>query len=240
MREDSLRGIVYMKKKIKVDELWFLDSCSENTKERFLNMGNVRSYEKNQCFIRPREGKDDIYFILDGKVQVYNLTNGGLKKILFILGSNDVANQRIFSDIDTVYAETLDNCTFYVIDRNDLRELMQKDFSLTEELMKYQEKKLWRLEHQLKNTSGSIYLEKKLASKLWKLARDFGVSTSKGMLIDMPLSVTFVADLLGASRENTSRSLKKLTDMDLIYVDKKKIYVNMDETSEFYKSAEKK
>lgn len=216
-----------------------MESCRQETKDAFLSSGKVVKYEKNICFIRPREGKNALFFLLDGKVQVYNLTNGGLKKILFILGSNELVNQRIFGDVDTIYAETLDECELFIIDRECLLNLMKQDFSLSKALMTYQEKKMWRLEHQLKNTSGSIYLEKKLASRLWKLARDFGILASKGMLIDMPLSVTFLADLLGASRENTSRSLKKLTEMDLVFVDKKKIYVKMDETSRFYKSHDK-
>ena len=114
---------------------------------------------------------------------------------------------------------------------------MEDDFQLTKTLLHYQERKLWRLEHQLKNTVGSIYLERKLASKLWKLARDFGIETPNGILIDMNLSITFLSDLLGAPRETTSRVCRKLTDFGLIRIEKKKIYItDREKIAYFYKN----
>lgn len=111
------------------------------------------------------------------------------------------------------------------IERLWLLKDVKKDFLLTKALLEYQERKVFRLEHQLQNTVGSIYLERRLASKLWKLARDFGRQTDKGMLIDMDLSVTFLADLLGVPRETTSRVCKRLADQGLIFMEKKKIYI---------------
>ena len=92
----------------------------------------------------------------------------------------------------------------------------------------------------MKNTLGSIYLERRLASKLWKLARDFGIPDSRGILIDMDLSITFLADLLGAPRETTSRICKKLADQGLVIIEKKKIYIpDMDKIAVFHQSHQK-
>ena len=189
--------------------------------------------------LRAREKSSDIYFILDGKVQIYNLTGCGKKKILFILGKDNIANDSVFAGFSAVFCETLENCSFFVISRHDLAELMQADFALTSAIMEYQEKKIWRLEHQLKNSFGSIYLERKLASKLWRLARDFGIETEKGVLIDMELSITFLADLLGVSRENASRACKKLAELGIIAIDKKKVYVlDRDRAAHYFRYGE--
>ena len=109
--------------------------------------------------------------------------------------------------------------------KEKLAELMQQDFGFTQVLFRYQERKIWRLEHQLKNTMGSIYLERKLASKLWKLGRDFGTDTSQGLRINISLSITFLADLLGAPRETTSRVCRKLAEAGLIRMEKKTIWL---------------
>ena len=138
--------------------------------------------------------------------------------------------------------------------------LMEKEFTLTRAVLMIQEKKLWRTSHQLKNTLGSIFLEKKLAAKLWKLARDFGTSAELSDMkhcdchtegtckhlkkhekcqtrkINLSLSVTFLADFLGAPRETTSRLCKNLCDKGLITMDKKTIYINdMECLARFYK-----
>jgi len=177
-----------------------------------------------------------IFFLVTGNVQIYNMTACGKKKVLFVLASGDMLNDSISSGVNTIFCETLTSCRFFVLPRVKLFSLMEQDFQLTLNLLAYQEKKLWRLGHQLKNTSGSIYLERKLAAKLWKLARDFGVRTPDGVVIDIDLSITFLADLLGVSRENASRACKKLVEMGLVAMDRKRVRLpDPDKTADFYR-----
>ena len=209
----------------KIERLWFLKEVKDETRKRFLQLGRIAVYSKDQLCLRGQEESPDIFFILDGKVQIYTLTKCGKKKILFILGGDNIANDSIVYPSRVIFCETMERCRFYLIQRELLLSLMEKDFLLTKALLEYQERKVFRLEHQLQNTVGSIYLERRLASKLWKLARDFGRQTDKGMLIDMDLSVTFLADLLGVPRETTSRVCKRLANQGLIFMEKKKIYI---------------
>jgi len=102
---------------------------------------------------------------------------------------------------------------------------MERNYALVKAIIEAQEKKIWRLGHQLKNTNSSIYLEKKLAAKLWKLSRDFGIDTEEGREIDMNLSVTFLADMLGVSRETTSRVFATLVGLGLVKQNKKRIII---------------
>lgn len=220
-----------------LEQLWILEECSPDTRQRFMQLGKITSYPKGHICLRAQEDNSNIFFVLKGKVQIYNLTKCGKKKILFILGKDNIANESLAGNRNTIFCETIENCSFYVIRRELLLSLMEKDFQLTKALLQYQERKIWRLEHQMKNTVGSIYLERKLASKLWKLARDFGIRTDKGILIDMDLSITFLADLLGAPRETTSRVCRKLVDFGLILIEKKKIYItNAEKIALFYKN----
>lgn len=207
------------------EQLWILNDCASDTIQQFLQSGKIESYPRGALCLRAGEDNPRIFFILDGKVSIYNLTKCGKKKILFILGRDHIANESVAGHSNTIFCEAMEPCRFYVISRKRLLALMEKDFSLTEAILRYQERKLWRLEHQLKNTVGSIYLERKLAAKLWKLARDFGRPTEQGIYIDLELSITFLADLLGAPRENASRACKKLVSYGLISMEKKKIYI---------------
>ena len=77
------------------------------------------------------------------------------------------------------------------------------------------------------------------AAKLWKLSRDFGKNTEHGLEIDINMTITFLADMLGAPRENTSRLCKTLTEFGLIRMKKKRIViVNPEKLSHFYKTGE--
>ena len=107
----------------------------------------------------------------------------------------------------------------------DFSKLMAMDFQLTRNLVEAQEHKMWRLSHQLKNTTSGISMEKKLVFKLKKLARDFGIETEKGLEIDMQLSITFLADMLGAPRETTSRICSSLCEKGILVIERKRITI---------------
>jgi len=90
---------------------------------------------------------------------------------------------------------------------------------------------------QLKNATGVIKMEKRLAAKLWKLSKDYGVSCDNGIVINMNISITYLADLLGSKRETISRALKILLNENLIeYKDKKIKVISQEKLAEFFKA----
>ena len=115
-------------------------------------------------------------------------------------------------------------------------------FLLTGKVIQYNlthlgKRKMHRLQHQVINSVGNIHLERKLAAKLWKLARDFGIDTEEGVVVDMSISVTFLADMLGTPRETASRLVRDLTQYGLIRHDKKRVLVcDMDRLAHFFKT----
>ena len=77
-----------------------------------------------------------------------------------------------------------------------------------------------RLYRQLKNTTNATRGEKKMAAKLWKLARDYGKKEEVGVRISLKLTVTQLADMLGTKRETASRQLKVLVEQGLVRYDR--------------------
>ena len=64
-----------------------------------------------------------------------------------------------------------------------------------------------------------------------------GNPEKENIRIGVSLSITFLADMLGAPRETTSRLCKSLSERGLIQMEKKTIIVrNMDCLSNFYKN----
>jgi CRP-like cAMP-binding protein len=112
---------------------------------------------------------------------------------------------------------------------------MEENFAFTKNVINSLAKKVRRLYRQMKNTT-PIKIEKKLAAKLWKLSKDYGVSHPIGTLINLNVSVTYLADMFGSQRETISRALKKLQELDLIVVEHKKIFIpDRDKLSNYFK-----
>lgn len=221
-----------------LEETGFFQKLNESTLKELASGACVCTYERGEVLYRAKEEVRHIYFQLSGKSMLYNMTHNGSRKIIFILGKGELLNDHVLNEHKTsLFCETIEKSRILKIPAPSFLKAMEKDFALTRRVISVQEKKIWRLGHQLKNTMGSIYLERKLAAKLWKLARDFGKAGDRGIEIDIQMSVTFLADLLGAPRETTSRVCKNLTEHGLITMEKKRIYItDADRMACFYKT----
>lgn len=212
-------------------------NLSDVTVDEIWHSGKVVKYDKNtECF-RAKDINSYLYFLLEGRAAIYNLTHCGRQKTIFYLGPGELLNDCISPEVFvSVSCHTMVDCNVFVIKSDIFNRIMKKDFVLTQTIIKELERKIWRMGHQLKNTMGSIYMERKLAAKLWKLGRDFGKQDEKGLYIDILLSITDLADFLGAPRETTSRICKLLSSYKLIEMENKKIYLlSPDRLSYFYK-----
>ncbi len=216
----------------------FFGDVSSDTVEKLWGAGIVKEFSRGQVLIRARENVDAVYVQLSGKSIVYNLTHTGKRKIIFIFGEGTLLNEHVLNThVASMYCETIEKSRIFIVPVRDFLRCMEQDFSLTRAVLNMQERRIWRLGHQLKNTMGSIYLERKLAAKLWKLSRDFGIVKPEGIEIDINMSITFLADMLGAPRETTSRLCNTLTDYGLMRIRKKRItIVDPEKMSHFYKT----
>ncbi len=232
--EAAKNGAVYMKR---LEEVKMFQTLDTRTIQKMWEMGKVVSYKKNITCFNAKDANNYIYILLEGKVDVYSLTQGGRKKTIFFLGEGELINDSILPESKMeIYCRTMVPCEIFMIRSKAMEQLMTENFEVARILIKQLERKTWRMSHQLKNTMGSIYMERKLAAKLWKLSRDFGKTDENGLYIDLPLSVTDLADFLGAPRETTSRICKALCNYKLIEIKHRKIYIiSPDYLSYFYK-----
>ncbi len=229
-----------MYKKNPLSRLELLRDAAPKTAEQLLQQGRMAVYPKGSVIIHAKEPLKTIFIQLTGKSIIYNLTHTGKRKIIFILGAGALLNEHV---LDThpasVFCETIEASKIFAVPAFRFVALMERDFQFTKAVLTAQERKIWRMGHQLKNTMGSIYMEKKLAAKLWKLSRDFGKETPDGIMIDIQLSITFLADMLGAPRETTSRLCKTLADLGLIQMDRKRITIlDPEKMSHYYKTGQ--
>ncbi|HEY9575028.1 MAG TPA: Crp/Fnr family transcriptional regulator [Lachnospiraceae bacterium] len=220
VRENTMLGKEFLK--------WdcFLQ-IKEDTKQRLGESTIIKTYGKGEIIFREREKVDFFYVLLDGNVTLSKMNRNHDRKVIFILGEGEMLNEVIVENsIATVSAQTLKKSRFLCIPRNVMLELLSKDYILTEWILKSMAKKTRRVYHQLSNTSNAMILERQIASRLWKLGRDFGKECNRGMEIDFDLSITLLADMVGAKRETVSRLVKKLCKENLIAIKRNRFIVS--------------
>lgn len=222
-----------------ISQLSIFSNIKGSTLNALLEKGHLHYYSADSSIFFDKDVLSCIYFVLDGTASLYKTHTNGQNKVIFMLGKGDILNESLADDMPSaINCRAYDNCVILSVYKKDLLELMQADFVLTENIINAFSKRIRRLYRQLKNSTSVIKMEKKLAAKLWKLGRDYGVPCDEGVLIDFPITITALADFLGSYRETISRSLKLLIQNELIiYRNKYIIIPDPDKLSLFFKTS---
>lgn len=235
-------NILFLTRRIKLDKfknIKVFTNINNSSKKNLLKYSQVKRYKKGEHLFLDRDKVDTIYFIVDGIASLYKLNTSHDKKVIFIYGKGDILNEVILQkNMTSLNCELLSDCEILEIPATKLLEVMSCDFQLCRNIIDSMAFKIRRLYHQLKNTSNSVRLDKQIASKLWKLSRDFGVVTPEGIEINFNLSISYLADMLGSKRETVSRQLKILSEKNLIIVKRNRfVVVDRDNLLKYFRNS---
>jgi CRP-like cAMP-binding protein len=188
-----------------------LNLIKESSKENLMRAGKIVSLKQGEILFSERQEVKSMYIVLDGFMALYRNSRYGEIKVIFICTDGEIVNEVVLQDEKTsICAKALTDTKLLAIHRIDLIKLLENDYDLTKEMYNSLARKTRRLYHQVGNANGTYPVEKRLAAKIWKLARDYGKKTDKGIQICFDTTVTFLANMLGAKRETVSRIISQL------------------------------
>ena len=221
-----------------LENLEVFKGISKSSSKELMNLARIKKYAAGTHIFMDKEAVNTLYIVVSGSVSLYKLNENGNKRVIFILGKGKIINDVIIKDLPaSINCEVFEDAHILSYDKYEFMNIMENDFELTKNIIGSLSMKVRRMYRQLKNATGVIRMEKKLAAKLWKLSKDYGVKCDDGVMINMNISVTYLADLLGSKRETISRAIKILIKENLIiYEDKKIKVINQDKLSEFFKA----
>jgi CRP-like cAMP-binding protein len=178
----------------------------------------LRHYHQGEIIFFDGDEVDYLYIVVEGKVKISKFTSSGKEKIIHILEEGDIINEiSLDRRKSSITAEMLEAGELILINITSLLRIMEKNFVLTLQLFNSLSLKLRQSYRQLRNL-GLKKTGPRVASRLWKLARDYGEKNRQGIKIDLNLSQRELALMIGASRETVSRFLKELEREEVIKV----------------------
>lgn len=224
------------KKVFKLSEFSLFSQVNKNTIFKLNEICFVKELKKGEHLFRDKEVIKNIYVVKSGKVALYKQSESAQKKVIFILGKDTIVNEVIIDDLpSSINCEAFEKAEILCFDRMLFLDIMKDDFELSKIIINSLAMKVRRLYRQGKN-SIPIKVEKRVAAKLWKLSRDYGIEIEEGTLIDLNITITYLADMFGAPRETISRALKILNNEGLIINKNKQIIVpDRDRLVKFFK-----
>jgi len=179
--------------------------------------GTRLTYKKGEYIIRPGEMPSAVFYIESGLVKAYDITKYGEENLLIIRKHHEIF-PLIWANTGqerSVIYQVLAPATVWRISRKQYLDYLHNDpramapiLDMTIEMYRIHSERIMSLEYRT--------VRERLISFLLGSAGRFGVKTTSGVLIDVPLRQQDIASSINASRETTGRELSLLEQKGLI------------------------
>ena len=221
-----------------IEKIEVFEGILKNSINEIKNNSDIIELKKNKALYSDRQVLDYVYFLVSGNVSLVKSNENGENKVIFLLNSGAMINEPLMrKNTSGIECWGFEDAKILRISFKTFDKIMAKDYILARNCMLFMEKRIRRLYRQLKNLTSSN-IEKKLAAKLYRLATQYGLKENNignYTYINLNLTVTYIAKMLGYQRETVSRSLKLLAQKEIILQKDRKFYVNIERAREFFK-----
>ena len=149
-----------------------------------------------------------LYIISQGKVKITHSTRDGQEALLAILGSGDFFGELALLDDSprSATAEALEPTVALTLHRTDFRRFISSNPDFAMHVLQSLARHIRRLNSQLSDIF-FLDLPGRLARTLLRLADRHGHSVENGILIDLSLTQTDLAEMTGATRVSINKAL---------------------------------
>ncbi|MGM7680806.1 Crp/Fnr family transcriptional regulator [Cytobacillus sp. Hm23] len=193
---------------------------SENLKSQYFNKGEIIFSEVEEATA--------VFFVKSGIVRLTKGDQNGKEIVVCLKKAGDIfAEAALFSEEGTRYPATsqmLQEGEVLYLDTNHLQVELMQNPDIAVEMIRYMSRQLRSFTSIIRDIA-LLDVYSKTISTLDRLAKDFGIKKSKGVQIELPLTVQEFANIIGATRESVSRVFSKLKSERMIDIEEKKIII---------------
>lgn len=203
--------------------------------------GRQKKFKKSEQ-IYSTEVPGLIAYIYTGFVKRYLISSAGNVRIQAVYGPKEILpltvifktilGEEIYKGPEPYFYEAMTDCSASIISPSELRAIIANDSSLYRDLFFVSARRLYSNIQHLENMSLSS-ADKRIAHQITFFAREYAQKTSKGLVINLPLTQQDIADILSITRETASIGFNKLKNQNLIRVKKDLIVPDLKKLEEF-------
>jgi len=198
----------------------FFAGLSDVDIEALMGIARVRDSSRGELLFSDGEKAVGFFVVLDGKVKVYKLSPEGKERILHIIHPGGTfAEAAIFADgLYPAYAEPLQSSKLLFLPKEGFLNLLMDNGRISINMIAGLSKFLRQFANQIEDLTFKD-VPSRLARYLMVLSE--GVKES----LELPISKSQLASNLGTVSETLSRTLRKLSEDDLISVSGKTVEI---------------
>ncbi|MDA3898479.1 MAG: Crp/Fnr family transcriptional regulator [Desulfobacteraceae bacterium] len=203
-----------------IAETVLFDGLPEHHINELLNIAREKEYNKNELIFSEGDEGNGFYINVEGMIKIFKLSAEGKEQILHIFGPGEPFGEvPVFSgQTFPANAESLSKCRALFFPRKSFINLITENPSIALNMLAVLSLRLRRFTIQVENLSLKE-VPGRLAAHLLMLFHE----QEKTDIINLNISKSQLASLLGTIPETLSRILRKMGDQSLIDVAGRKI-----------------
>jgi CRP/FNR family cyclic AMP-dependent transcriptional regulator len=186
-----------------------------------------RTFKQGEIIFYEGDPGRFLYLVKSGQVRIFiNGLDGSETSVILFGKPGDIFGELAVIDglTRSASAVALGKTVLYTMSRENFRQQMRFHPQLALNFMKVLSQRV-RYNTRQMDSLATLGVPQRLARKLLELAQDYGRVQSQGVRIDMSLTQTNLASLIGATRESTNKSLRQFHKRGLIRLENGRINI---------------
>jgi CRP-like cAMP-binding protein len=189
-----------------------------------------RPYKRRQTIFHQHDPGSALYLIESGRVKVVLETEEGEELLLRVLGAGEIFGELALLDAQPRSASVvaLEDTVTHVLERDAFLAFLREQPEASLHCFRSLAALIRRLTEQVEDLA-VLDVPRRLARKLLELAAAYGREDARGTLIDLRLTQSELASMIGTSRVSVNQCLASLEDRGIITRDGQRIVLRRPE-----------
>jgi CRP/FNR family transcriptional regulator, cyclic AMP receptor protein len=203
-----------------VSEVDLFRDLSEREMAEVDRITTITSVPRGRVFYQPEDVSEVLFFLKQGRVQLYRISPEGKKLVIATLGPGSLFGEMTLlgQQMHSAFAEALDDCLILVMNRTDLERLILNKPAVGLRLLDSTGKRLREAERRLEDMAFKG-IPARLASLLLRLSAERQSDEITG------LTHQDLAETIGTYRETATQVLNDMKTDGLIEIGRKHIRI---------------
>jgi CRP/FNR family cyclic AMP-dependent transcriptional regulator len=188
---------------------------------QFAEVTREKEYPRGSVILFEDDPGDSLFIVRDGRVKVVLVAEDGREVVLGVLGVGDHFGELSLIDDQprSAHVIAMEDSTLLVLRRDDFRRRVEATPVVAWSLLGELSRRLRRADGKI---GGLVLLD--VSGRIARLLLDY-VEEAGSETIEKPVTHQMIAQMIGASRETVSRSLREFQDAGMIRVVRRRITV---------------
>lgn len=176
-----------------------------------------RTFQQGETVFHEGDPGQALYVVARGRIRIFLQNAEGQETSVILYGPTALFGELAVIDERprSASASAMEDTILYTLDRGQFREHLKQLPQLAFNFMQMLADRVRYNTTQMESLT-LLDLPRRLARKLLELAGDYGRVESAGVVIDMKLTQSDLASLVGATRESINKALRTFRDEKLI------------------------